>query len=273
MGTDHIVDERTVEVSGAPIFYRRAPASGTPALYLHSVPTSSDDWLAMLARTGGVAPDLPGFGRSTKATGVDYSLTAYADFVEALVDALELEPLTIVGHGWGAAIGLVYAQRHPDHVVRLAIIDAIPLTEAFRWPSIARQWRRLGVGELVMGSVGRWLLARILRAGSSSPQAWPEARIDAVWEQFDQGTQRAILRLHRSAGPQALAAAGAGLENLRQPVLVLWGERDPWLAPGYAAEYARRLPGATLEIVAGAGHWPWLDDPAVLDRLAAFVSP
>jgi pimeloyl-ACP methyl ester carboxylesterase len=59
------VDEHTIEVAGAPVFYRSAPnPAGAPPLYLHGVPTSSDDWVTLLARTGGVAPDLIGFGRS-----------------------------------------------------------------------------------------------------------------------------------------------------------------------------------------------------------------
>ena len=51
-----------------PVFWRSAPATGGGAtpLYLHGVPTSSDDWVPFLERTGGIAPDLPGFGRSGK---------------------------------------------------------------------------------------------------------------------------------------------------------------------------------------------------------------
>ena len=70
------MDEHTIDVGGTPVFYRRA--TGGALLYLHSVPTSSDDWRDMLARTGGVAPDLPGFGRSGKAAHYDYSLAGYA---------------------------------------------------------------------------------------------------------------------------------------------------------------------------------------------------
>jgi len=266
------VDDHTIEVAGAPVFYHRAPATGANALYLHSVPTSSDDWRDLMAMTGGVAPDLIGFGRSDKADNLGYSLAAHADFVEQFLDALELERVRIVGHAWGAAIGLVFAQRHPERVERLALIDAVPLLPSFRWPRIARNWRRLGVGEMVMGSVNRWLLARTLRRGATRPEAWPDSTVDAVWEQFDQGTQRAILRLHRSVDAPALARAGAGLGELDQPALVVWGERDPWLAPAFADAYADRLPNATLLRVPDAGHWPWLDQPALLDQLEAFVT-
>ena len=63
-----------------------------------------------------------------------------------------------------------------------------------------------------MGAITKGLLARMLRRGSVRPDAWPDARVDAVWEQFDQGTQRAILRLsapRRSGISQPLARPGA----------------------------------------------------------------
>jgi pimeloyl-ACP methyl ester carboxylesterase len=266
------VDEHTIKVAGVPVFYCRAQATGANALYLHSVPTSSDDWRELLAGTGGVAPDLFGFGRSSKASNLDYSLAGYADFVERFLDELGLECVRVVGHGWGAAIGLVFAQRHPERVERLALIDALPLLPSFAWPKIVRHWRQPVLGELRMGSVNRRVLARTLRAGSTQPGGWPDAKVEAIWEQFDQGTQRAILKLHRSADPSALAQAGAGIDELQQPALVIWGERDPWLAPAFADAYAARLPNATLLRIPDAGHWPWLDQPGLLDQLQAFVT-
>jgi pimeloyl-ACP methyl ester carboxylesterase len=267
------VDEHTIDVGGAPVFYRRAaPGAGGEVLYLHSVPTSSDDWRDLLALAGGIAPDLPGFGRSGKAAHHDYSLTGYGRFVEELLDGLAVSRVTIVGHAWGAAAGLVFAQRHPDRVDRLALIDPVPLLDGFRWPGIVRWWRRPGIGELAMGSVNRRLLARMLRRGSVTPTAWPDSRVEVVWKQFDQGTQRAILRLHRSVDERSLAAEGGHLDRLSHPTLVVWGEADPWIAPSFADAYAQRLPSATVERVAGAGHWPWLDAPQLTERLAAFAA-
>jgi pimeloyl-ACP methyl ester carboxylesterase len=265
--------EHTIEVSGARAFYRDAGLGQevTP-LYLHSVPTSCDDWTAMLALTGGVAVDLPGFGRSDKGTELDYSLAGYERFVDGLVAALELDRVTLVGHGWGGAIALAFAQRRPELVARLALIDPVPLLDAFSWPPLVRRWRRPVIGELMMGASSRRLIARSLRQGATTPGAWSEERIDTIWSQFDQGTQRAILRLHRAAGEAALAAAGADLETVGAPALIVWGERDPWLPVDCADAYGRRLPNATVMRVADAGHWPWLDDPAVADRIAAFVS-
>jgi pimeloyl-ACP methyl ester carboxylesterase len=265
------VDEHTIGLAGAPAYYRSAPASGVPVIYLHGVPTSSDDWIPFLERTGGIAPDLPGFGRSVKAGYLDYSLAGLADFVARLLAELEVHRVRIVGHDWGAAAGLVLAQRHPETIEQLVLCNPLPLLDGFRWPRLARIWRLPVVGELVMGATTRSLLERTLRAGCVRPDAWTASRIDAVWAQFDQGTQRAILRLHRSLDERRLAAAGNALPGLAAPALVVWGERDPWYPSEFAAAYGARLPHATLEQVADAGHWPWLDRPDLIDRIVSFL--
>ena len=60
----------------SPSWNKCSPARNGEVLYLHSVPTSSDDWAALLELSGGLAPDLPGFGRTSKAGNLDYSLPA-----------------------------------------------------------------------------------------------------------------------------------------------------------------------------------------------------
>jgi pimeloyl-ACP methyl ester carboxylesterase len=262
------VDEHTIEVAGAPVFYRSAPSStGAPPLYLHGVPTSSDDWLGLLERTGGIGPDLIGFGRSGKAGNLDYTLAGLAQFLAQLLAELDVDRVRLVGHDWGAAAGLVFAQRHPERVERLVLCDPLPLTGEFRWHRVARLLRTPGIGELVMGATPRWLLARTLRHGG----AFSEQRLRSIWEQFDQGTQRAVLRLHRAGDEPALEAAGARLEVLRMPALVVWGERDPWFPARFADALCERLSQATVVRVPRAGHWPWLEQPEAADQIAEFV--
>jgi len=148
------------------------------------------------------------------------------------------------------------------------LVNAVPLLEGFQWHAIARMWRRPLLGELAMGVTTRWLLARTMRRGGP----WSDAALQSVWEQWDQGTQRAVLRLYRDADETHLAAAGRDLGRLDAPALVLWGERDPWIGPHWGEAYATALPQGMLERVAGAGHWPWLDDEAVIDRVTGFLS-
>lgn len=261
------VDEHTFTTARGPAYYRSAPAAGVPPLYLHGIPTSSQDWVPFLERTGGIAPDLIGFGRSSKGGHLDYSLNGLASFVEDLLDELGVRRVSLVAHQWGAAAGLVLAARRPERVERLVLLNPLPLIDGFRWPTPARWWRRPVVGELLMGSTGRRMLNRALRRGTLERDAWPAQRLTAVWEQFDQGTQRAILRLHRHTAESALEEPLAGLE---MPVAVLWGDRDPWLTAESADAFAARLRGAALEHL-DAGHWPWLDRPEVIDRVRALL--
>jgi len=299
------VDEHTFQLDDSPIYYRSADAPGMPKLYLHGIPTSSDDWVECLARTGGIAPDLIGFGRSGKGGHLDYSLDGLADFVDRFLAHVGVNGfLQVVAHDWGAAVALTFARRHVGRVRRLVILNAPPMLPGFEWPRLFRLWRTPLAGELLMGATTKRLLARTLRRGSVRPDAWPDERIAAVWQQFDQGTQRAILRLVRSAAddvigdggprrPEGPGAAGtrrpdgAGAAGTRPPegpgadgpppsedgteTTIVWGEQDPWYPPALPDAYAARLPGATVERVAGAGHWPWLDRPEVVDRVAALL--
>ena len=84
----------------------------TPTLYVHGVPTSSSDFAPFLAAAGGIAVDLPGFGRSAKPADRAYVIAEYDLFLERFLDALELERVNLVVHDWGSA-ALAFAQRRP----------------------------------------------------------------------------------------------------------------------------------------------------------------
>jgi len=252
------VTEHTAKVAGLDVHYRRA--GDAPILYLHGVPTHSHDWIPFLCRTGGIAPDLPGFGRSAKPADFDYSIEGYDRFLEAFVDELGLDRYSLVLHDWGA-VGLALAQRFPERVERLVLFSVVPLLPGFRWHRVARGWRTPGVGELLMGATTRWGMRREL----------PRELADAAWSAFDHGTQRAILKLYRSAPPEVLAQAGEHLGDIRAPALVLWPEDDPYIGAEFGPAHAEALGGeTTLEMVRG-GHWPWLETPDLIDRTADFL--
>jgi len=260
------VDEHTINVDESPVFYRRTDgAQGVPTLYLHGIPTSSDDWVEFLSRTGGVAPDLIGFGRSGKGGHLDYSLDGLTRFVEWFLAETELDRVKLVGHDWGAAVGLTLAERHPERVERLVLINPPPILGRSQWPRLVRLWRLPVIGEGLMGSTTQGMLARALRQGSVREDAWPDTRVAEVWEQFDQGTQRAILRLVRSANAHGTPPTTAA------PGLILWGDRDPWYPPALADAYKTHLPGARVERLPDAGHWPWLDRGDLVERVATFL--
>ena len=235
--------------------------STAPVLYVHGVPNDGELWQPFVERTGGLRPDLPGFGRADKPQHFDYSIEGYARWLRSYVDAESLDRFSLVVHDWGA-VALALAQDIPERVERLVILNAVPLLPGYQWHRVARLWRTPLAGEMTMGFTYKWGLRR----------GMPDELVDHAYSRFDHGTQRAILKLYRSAPPARLAAAGARLGELKAPALVLWGEHDEYVPASFAQAYADALGGdARVETIEGAGHWPWIDRPEVIDTVSRFL--
>ena len=269
------VSEHRAEIAGVETFWRRAEpdAGAAPAVFVHGVPVSSDIWLPFLESCGGIALDLPGFGRSGKPADFDYSIPGYDRFLGAFLDHLGLERLSLVVHDWGAGVALPVAQRMPGRLERLVLFSSTPLLPGYRWHRIARLWRTPLVGEITMGFSGRFAMRRGLRASLASPDRMPEEFVDSVMRHFDHGTQRAILKLYRSAPPNTLARWGRDLGEITAPALLLWPTEDPFIPARFGAAYAEALGGETrLEVVEAAGHWSWLDRPELIAAAVRFLA-
>jgi pimeloyl-ACP methyl ester carboxylesterase len=252
------IAERQSEVDGLQVHWRQA--GDAPILYLHGVPAAGWHWQPFLERTGGLAPDLPGFGQSDKPGDFDYSIAGYDRFVEAFCDQAGLDRVTLVLHDWGS-VGLAFAQRMPERIERLVLTSVVPFLPGYSWHRVARLWSTPAIGELTMGFTTR----RGFRRGL------PAEIADRAFDEFDHGTQRAVLKLYRASPPAVLAQAGERLGELRCPALIEWPTRDPYIGAEFGRRYADALGGdARLEEME-AGHYAWLDRPEIVDRVAAFV--
>ena len=252
------IAERHSDVGGVNVFWRQA--GDAPILYLHGVPVAGWHWEPFLARCGGIAPDLPGFGRSGKPGDFDYTIAGYDRFIEQFCDNAGLERVSLVMHDWGS-VGLAFAQRRPERVERLVLTACVPLLPGFRWHRVARIWRTRLLGELAMGFTTRAAFRREL----------PDAFAERAFDEFDHGTQRAVLNLYRASPPEVLARHGERLGELRCPAHVEWPTRDPYIKAEFGRRLADALGGETsLELVDG-GHYPWLDQPELIDRVAEFL--
>ncbi|MES2171084.1 MAG: alpha/beta hydrolase [Actinomycetota bacterium] len=100
-----------------------------PLLMLHGFTSSTTTaWgesaprLANRFRVVGI--DLRGHGESDWAPDADYTLRAYSDDIESVLDRMDLEPQFVVGHSLGGRIAVLHAARHPGAVRRLILVDA-----------------------------------------------------------------------------------------------------------------------------------------------------
>ena len=249
------MERHHAEIDGTLVSWLGETSPPAPTvLYVHGVPDSAEMWTPFLERTGGIAIDLPGFGESGKPAGWPYSLEGYAAFLPAFLDHLGIDPVRLVAHDWGG-VALTLGAR----IERLVAIDVLPLLPRHRWPWIAGVWRTPVLGELAMGLTNRLLLRRLGGLGAD--------HADEVLRHFDHGTQRAILKLYRSARQNV-----AALDAITAPALVLWGARDRYLGPEWAGRIAAELGGETrVQVVPEAGHWPWLDSSEILQIVQDFV--
>lgn len=267
------VEEAELRVDGVRVFYRRVAGEGTPVVYCHGNPTHGEDWLPFLERGGpALAIDMPGWGRSDRPDPArfDYSMYGLSAFLERCLEELGVGQRKLVVHDWGG-LALIGAQRRPELVERLVVIDVVPFLPGYRWHWVARLWRRRGVGELLNATTTRASLALLLRQARGDRGPMPPEFVEMIWDHWDKGTRAAVLALYRHADPDRLVLAGKDLGKIACPALVLWGDRDIYLPTRFAEAYAEALPDARLEIAAGTGHWPWIEDPSVVDRVLAFT--
>ena len=206
---------------------------------------------------GGVAPDLPGFGRSGKPGHFPYDLEGYADFLDAFAELAGLGEVDLVMHDWGA-VGLAWAVRRPERVRRLVLINPAPLPPGAPWPRLDRAFAHPVLGEIVIGCAIKAVFRRALERRADAPL--PPGFVEHAWRCFDPGTQRAILRSAprhgrgdaRESGPSTSPHPPARAASVRLDRSVQQLGRGGCLRG--------RLPGAAPEVLQGVGHWPWLHE-------------
>jgi pimeloyl-ACP methyl ester carboxylesterase len=268
------IEEAELAIDGIRVFYRRVPGDGTPTVYCHGNPTHGEDWLPFLERGGpAIAIDMPGWGRSARPDPKrsDYSMHGLSAFLERCLDGLGVRRRKLVVHDWGG-LALIGAQRRPQLVEKLVVINTVPLLPGYRWHWVAQIWRRRGLGELANATTTRSGMGLLMRQASGDRRPMPAEFVDMVWKHWGKGTQSAVLALYRHADPERLAVAGRDLAKLTCPSLVIWGARDPYLPTRFAEDYASALPASQLKIISGAGHWPWIDRPELIDDVLSFLT-
>lgn len=132
---------RFADVLGARMHYVDEGAGDPPVLFLHGNPTSSYLWRNiipyMVPHARCIAADLIGMGKSDKPD-LDYRFVDHAKYLESFISKVDLNRVVIVGHDWGAALGLYYAMRHETKVAGVVFM------ETFIKPF---QWREMGIVE------------------------------------------------------------------------------------------------------------------------------
>lgn len=260
----------TIEIHGQPVTYHRF-GEGPPVLLLHGITSSSRTWKAVTPRLAErytvIAPDLLGHGRSAKPQG-DYSIGGYASGVRDLLVALDLPRVTVVGHSLGGGVAMQFGYQFPQRVERLVLVDSGGIG---REVSLALRAAALPGSELVLPLLFTPTLHDALfglRRALAGVGLEPNADVRGVAEGFASLTRadarRAFLDTVRSVidpSGQRVSARDRLYLTSDIPSLIVWGENDRIIPVEHARVAHELMPGSRLEIFAGAGHFPFNDDP------------
>jgi haloalkane dehalogenase len=244
---------RELEPEGDPL--------GDPVLLVHGFPETSRMWQEMMpavAEAGrrAIAPDLLGFGDSEPDPPGTWE--RHVEALEEFVEALGLDRVALVMHDWGGLIGLRWACDHPGRVSGLVISDTGFFADG-RWHGIAEGLRTPEQGEQMLEAIDREAFGGMMAANGGG---FDEATLDEYFKAFSSPERRAgVLELYRSGDFEKLEPYRGRLAQLGVPVLLLWGERDEMAPVGGAHRFKKEIPGAELEVLRGAGHFIYADEP------------
>ena len=250
-------------------------------LLLHGEPSWSFLYRKMIpvilgAGHRAVAPDLVGFGRSDKPVDRnDYTYQRHVDWMQAWLDKVGLERITLVGQDWGGLIGLRLVDANPDRFARVIVANTglptgdTPISEAFlKWSRFSQETPDFDAGAIVS-------------MGCRNPL--PDGVIAAYNAPFPDDTYKEGARIFPSLVPIAPddPAAPANrkawevLCRFDKPFLTAFSDGDP-ITGGGDAVFRNRVPGTKGQphaTIKGGGHFLQEDcGPAFAKVVVDFIA-
>ncbi|MCB2413460.1 alpha/beta hydrolase [Demequina sp. TTPB684] len=277
--------ERWVEVDSLGIRVRALEhGEGRPVLFIHGTPTAGGVFVPLVAQLPGVRSivvDRPGCGLSEPlnlaGTTAERMRDQIVKWMAPLIAAVADGPVDVVASSAGGMAALVLAARRPDLVRTVALLGA-PAIEGMNLPA----WMRAATipplaRAVARHNVNRRDLERSFKSMGHGPlvRNGGLSQEDLEWRYAlsrDTHTYDHELRLMRLAatwrGPRSQWLASlTEVESLKGPSLWVAGERDPFATPERIRSWAAHAQDATLRVMPGAGHQPWIDRPGEHARL------
>jgi pimeloyl-ACP methyl ester carboxylesterase len=245
----------------------RGPRDAPTILLVHCYTCSIDYWqrLEPLLRRDHrvIAVDLLGHGDSEKPKD-GYSMEHQADTIAAALDELGAEPVLAVGQSLGGPVSTALAQRHPDKVRGLVIMDSASQTKYVDLPLTAKIARAPVIGPAIKQVVPDGTIHKELSKAFHEGFEFPDAFVDDVkgmtYTAFAESPEQGGDFTDAEHLDDRIAATGL-------PATVIFGAEDRIVNPDSADDY-RDIPRAKVVVLQGIGHTPQMEAPA---RSAALV--
>lgn len=244
----------TVFVGPAPRIALTVHGNGPLVLFLHGIGGNRHHWREQLpifaTRFKAVAWDARGYGDSDDYEGpLDFG--SFTQDLLRVLDFFKVQKAHLVGLSMGGRIARNFALRHPERVGKLVLANTTP-----------------GIGALTPEEVKKFIAERRNRSPESikaliSRHARPGAYED-VLASFKALRQPSYLKTLEASVTQDRAAP---IEKIRVPTLVITSDEDKVYPPSIARAMVKRIPGARLAVISGAGHLSNLEQPGQFNEV------
>jgi cis-3-alkyl-4-acyloxetan-2-one decarboxylase len=212
-----------------------------------------------------IAPDHLGCGLSDKPQDFPYRLETHIDNLESLIFSLDLEKVTLVLHGWGAAIGMGLAGRHPDKIARLIILNSSAFSTTWlplRLSVLRIPWlndklvRNLNLYlNMSLNTASQRNMPPIVKKGFKFPYQNANDRIAILSFVKDVPVDPEHISF------EALLEIEHGLWMFREtPVCIIWGMKDWYFTPRYLQRWRLFYPQAQVLEIPDAGYFVLEDE-------------
>jgi pimeloyl-ACP methyl ester carboxylesterase len=273
---------RSVGLPGITLTVRSRPPAREglpPALYVHGLGGSSQNWSALMQALEGVvdgeAVDLPGFGDSPPPDDGDYSITGHARAVIRLLDASGRGPVHLFGNSLGGAVSTRVAAVRPDLVRTLTLVSpALPEVRVQRTAVPTALLAVPGVAALFTRFTREWSAEQRVRGvlalcygdpGRVKPDAFRYAveelerrlQLPYFWDAMARSA-RGLVNAYTLGGQHALWRQA---ERVLAPTLLVYGGRDQLVGYRMAQKAARAFRDSRLVSLPEAGHVAMMEYP------------
>ncbi|MET9133132.1 MULTISPECIES: alpha/beta fold hydrolase [Streptomyces] len=273
---------RSVGLPGVTLTIRSRPPAREglpPALFVHGLGGSSQNWSALMAlldgAVAGEAVDLPGFGDSPPPDDGNYSITAHARAVIRYLDATGHGPVHLFGNSLGGAVSTRVAAVRPDLVRTLTLVSpALPELRVQRTAVPTGLVGLPGVAALFSRLTREWTAEQRVRGvlglcygdpGRVSPEAFRYAveelerrlTLPYFWDALSRST-RGLLSAYTLGGQHSLWRQA---ERVLAPTLLVYGGRDQLVGFRMAQRSARAFRDSRLLTLPDAGHVAMMEYP------------
>ena len=239
-----------------------------PLLLLHGTSASLHTWegwaRALRGQRRVISLDLPAYGLTGPwagpFVGQPYTAEAYTGFVLQVLDKLAVKRFVAIGNSLGGEVAWRLAQRAPERVTRLVLVDASGYR--FEPGSLPMAWRLARV-PLLSGLIEQLMARPLIVQGLSTVMADPRHITDTMVDRYveltlREGNRHAFVQRARHWTP------GEGVDKisgLSLPTLILWGAMDRLIPPALAQRFAADVPGSQVVVFDDLGHVPQEEDP------------